>query len=65
VWEDRYSEFLVMERDHLGDSDVDGCIILIWFFEKYVGRALTGVVWQGLVNSVMNLPVPNFVGTIY
>jgi hypothetical protein len=52
----------LMEKDHLEDSDVDGRIILKWFFEKYVGRALTGVVFPGLVNSVMNLPVFYFVG---
>ena len=26
------------ERDHLGDPDVDGRIILRWIFEKWVGR---------------------------
>jgi hypothetical protein len=51
-----------MERHHLEESGVDGRIILKWFFEKYVGRALTGVVWPGLVNVVMKLPVPYFWG---
>jgi len=34
------------------------------FFEKYVGRVLTGVAWPGLVNPAMNSPVPYFVEII-
>jgi hypothetical protein len=26
------------ERDHVGDPDVDGRIILRWIFKKWVGR---------------------------
>ena len=31
------------EGDHLEDLDVDGGIILKWFFKKWVGEAWTGL----------------------
>jgi hypothetical protein len=34
------------ERDHLGDPDVDGRIILRWIFRKCEGVVGTG--WSGL-----------------
>jgi len=33
------------ERDHCGDSGVDGTIILRWIFRKKVVRAWTGSSW--------------------
>jgi hypothetical protein len=35
-----------MERDHWGDPDVDGRIILKWIFRKWEGVVGTG--WSGL-----------------
>jgi len=42
-------------RDHLGDTGVDGRIILIWIFRKWDA----GMDWIGLAlaNAVMNLRV--------
>jgi len=34
-----------MERDHLGDPDVDGRIILRWIFRKWVVGVWTGSIW--------------------
>ena len=51
-------------RDHLGDPDVDGKIILRWIFRKWVGGmdwielAQDRDRWRPLVNAVMNLRVP-------
>ena len=33
------------ERDHLGDPDVDGRIILRWFLRKWEGVVGTGCSW--------------------
>ena len=33
------------ERDHLGDPDVDGKIILRWIFRKWEGVVGTGWSW--------------------
>ena len=33
------------ERDHLGDPDVDGRIILRWMFRKWDVGAWTGLIW--------------------
>jgi hypothetical protein len=53
------------ERDHLGDPDVDGRIILRWIFRKWVGVVGTGWElaqdkerWRALVGTVMNFRVP-------
>ena len=58
LWENR------RERDHMGDPDVDGKIILRWIFRKWDVRLWTGSGWLrigkggGHVNAVMNLRVP-------
>ena len=49
------------ERDHLGDQDVDGRIILRWFYQE-VGRGCGDWMelaqdrdgWRALVSTVMN-----------
>jgi hypothetical protein len=53
------------ERDHWGDPEVDGSIILRWIFRKWdVGKmdwnhlAQDRDRWRALVNAVMNLRVP-------
>jgi len=48
------------ERDHWGDPDVDGRIILRWIFEKWEGVELAQDRdrWRALVNTVMNFWVP-------
>jgi hypothetical protein len=54
------------ERDHCGDPDVDGRIILRWIFSKWDGGVWTGLIWietdrdrwGALVNAAMNLRVP-------
>jgi len=47
------------ERDHLGNSGVDGRIILRWTFRKLdVGYGLDRAGSGALVNAVMNPRVP-------
>jgi hypothetical protein len=52
------------ERDHWGDPDVDGRIILRRIFRKWdggmdwIGLAKNRDRWRALVNAVMNLRVP-------
>jgi len=52
------------ERDHWGDVDIDGRIILRWIFGKWKGGgdwmelAQDRDRWRALVNMVMNLWVP-------
>ena len=36
------------ERDLLGDSGIDGSIILSWIFRKWDGGAWTGLSWLGI-----------------
>ena len=36
---------LLRERDHWGDPDLDGRIILRWIFRKYEGVVGTGWSW--------------------
>ena len=38
----------VRERDHWGDQDVDGRIILRWIFRKWEGVVGTGWSWLGI-----------------
>ena len=53
------------ERDHFGDRDVGGTIILRWIFRKWDVRGMDWIdlaqdrdrLWS-LVNAVMNLRVP-------
>jgi hypothetical protein len=51
------------ERDHWGDPDVDGRIILRWIFQKWDVGLLTGLGWLRIdrwwtvVNAVMNIQV--------
>ena len=53
------------ERDHWGDQDVDGSIILRWIFRKWEGVVGTGWSWLSigtgvlaLVSTVMNFRFP-------
>jgi len=53
------------ERDHLGDLDVDGRIILRWIFRQWEVRGMDWIKlaqdrdkWRALVNTVMNLRIP-------
>jgi hypothetical protein len=52
------------ERDHWGDPDVDGRIILKWIFRKWEGVVGTTELaqdrdrWRTLVSTVMNFGVP-------
>jgi hypothetical protein len=50
-----YIKIALRERDHWGDPDVDGRIILRWIFRKW---GLDRDRWRALVNMVMNLRVP-------
>jgi len=57
------------ERDHWGDPDVDGGIILRWIFrtgERVVGTGWSWVQdrtrWRALVSTVMNIRVPKMRG---
>jgi hypothetical protein len=52
----------LMERDHWGDSGVDGRIILGWIFRKWDVWVWTGLAqdrdrWRAIVNAIMNLRV--------
>ena len=70
VWgrEEAYTGFLggnLKERDHLGDPDVDGRIILRWIFRKWdlggkdwIELAQDRGRWRALVSAVMNHRVP-------
>jgi hypothetical protein len=49
------------ERDHLGDPDVDGRIMLRWIFRKWavgIELAQDRERWPALVNEVTNFRVP-------
>jgi hypothetical protein len=48
------------ERDHWGDPDVDGKIILRWIFRKWdwMERAQDRDRWRALVSRVMNFRGP-------
>jgi hypothetical protein len=53
------------ERDHWGDTGVDGRIILRWLFMKWDVGGMDWIElaqdrdrWRTLVNAVMNLRVP-------
>ena len=57
------------ERDHWGDPDVDGRIMLRWIFRKWEGGyedwmelAQDRDRWRALVSTVMNLRVPKMRG---
>jgi hypothetical protein len=57
-----YTEF---ERDHLGDTGVEGRIILRWILRKWVVGGMEWIDlaqardrWRALVNALMNLQVP-------
>ena len=57
------------ERDHWGDPDVDGRVILRWIFRKWEGVCEDWVElaqdrdrWRALVSTVMNLRVPKMRG---
>ena len=56
------------EREHMGDPDVEGKIILRWIFRKWDVELWTGSGWLsigkggGYVNVVMNLWVPYTAG---
>ena len=56
-------------RDHWGDPDVDGRIILRWIFRKWEGvsgdwmeLAQDRDKWRAFVSTVMNLRVPKMRG---
>jgi len=53
------------ERDHLGDPDIDGRIILKWIirtwdvgFMDWIELAQDRARWRALVTAVMNFRVP-------
>ena len=57
------------ERDHWGDPDADGGIILRWIFRKWAGGCEDWMElaqdrdrWRALVSTVMNLRVPKMRG---
>ena len=57
------------ERDHWGDPDADGRIILRWIFRKWKGvygdwmeLAQDRDRWRALVSTVMNIRVPKMRG---
>ena len=39
------SRWFLLGRDHWGDPDVDGRIILRWIFRKWEGGAWNGLIW--------------------
>jgi len=52
---------ILRERDHLGETSVDGKIILRWIFSKWDVRGMDWMDlaqdrdrWRALVNAVMN-----------
>ena len=57
------------ERDHWGDPDADGRIILRWIFRKWEGGCGNWMElaqdrdrWRALVSTVMNLRIPKMRG---
>ena len=50
------------ERDHWGDPDVDGKLILRWILQE-VGGGFGDWMELALVSTVMNLRVPKMRGT--
>jgi hypothetical protein len=55
----------VRVRDHLGETGVDGRIILRWIIRKWNVGSMDWIElaqdrdgWRALVNAVMKLPVP-------
>jgi len=44
-------------KDHLGDPDIDGKIILIWIVGKWIELAQDRDRWRAFVKAVMNLRV--------
>jgi len=57
------------DKDHWGDPDADGRIILIWIFRKWKGvygdwmeLAQDRDRWRALVSTVMNIRVPKMRG---
>jgi len=67
VWIDVYRFYVgnVREREHLGDSGIDGIIILRLIFLEvgvefvdWIQLAQDRDSWRALVNAVMNLLVP-------
>jgi hypothetical protein len=52
------------ERDHLGDQDVDGRVVVKYIFKKWAGGmdwidlAQDRDRWRAVINAVMNLRVP-------
>jgi len=55
----------VRERDHWGDPDADGRILIRWISRKWEGfveLAQDRDSWRALVRTVMNLRVPEMRG---
>jgi hypothetical protein len=50
------------ERDHWGDPDIDGRIIIRWIFRKWERVVGTGWRWRALVCTVRDLRVPKMRG---
>jgi hypothetical protein len=48
----------VKERDHLGESGVDGRIVLIWIFRKWEVGLCTGLSWLRIGAGGGHLRVP-------
>ena len=49
-------------RDHWGDPDVDGRIILRWIFSTCEGVVGTGWSWRALVGTLRNFRVTKMGG---